>query len=198
MLDLEGVLVPEIWISVAEKTKIPALRRTTRDEPDYDKLMRARIKILDQHDLKLADLQEVIATLRPLPGALEFLRKLRAVTQVIILSDTFEEFAKPVMRQLEWPSIFCNRLVVEDGRIAGYKLRQENPKRSAVVALKTLQYFLIAAGDSFNDIAMLAEAHVGFLFHSPEHIKKQFPQFPAFEEYGDLLAAMKERIKDEG
>jgi phosphoserine/homoserine phosphotransferase len=194
VLDLEGVLVPEIWISVAEKTNIPALRRTTRDEPDYDKLMRARIKILDQHRLKLADIQEVIATLRPLPGALEFLRELRALTQVIILSDTFEEFAKPIMRQLEWPAIFCNRLVVEDGRIAGYKLRQEQPKRSAVVALKTLQYFLIAAGDSFNDTAMLAEAHVGFLFHSPDHIKKQFPQFPAFEEYGDLLYAMKKAL----
>jgi phosphoserine / homoserine phosphotransferase len=194
VLDLEGVLVPEIWISVAEKTRIPELRRTTRDEPDYDKLMRARIKILDQHGLKLADIQEVIAALRPLPGALEFLRELRALTQVVILSDTFEEFAKPIMRQLEWPTIFCNHLVVEDGRIAGYKLRQENPKRSAVVALKTLQYFLIAAGDSFNDTDMLAEAHAGFLFHSPEHIKQQFPQFPAFEEYGDLLAAMKKAL----
>jgi phosphoserine/homoserine phosphotransferase len=194
VLDLEGVLVPEIWISVAEKTKIPELRRTTRDEPDYDKLMRARIKILDQHGLKLADIQEVIATLRPLPGALEFLRELRSLTQVVILSDTFEEFAKPVMRQLEWPAIFCNHLVVKDGRIAGYKLRQENPKRSAVVALKSLHYFLIAAGDSFNDTAMLAEAHVGFLFHSPEHIQKQFSQFPAFEEYDELLAAMKKAL----
>jgi phosphoserine/homoserine phosphotransferase len=194
VLDLEGVLVPEIWISVAEKTNIPELRRTTRDEPDYDKLMRARIKILDQHALKLADIQEVIATLRPLPGALAFLRELRALTQVIILSDTFEEFAKPIMRQLEWPAIFCNHLVIEHGRIAGYKLRQENPKRSAVVALKTLQYFLIAAGDSFNDTAMLAEAHVGFLFHAPDHIKKQFPQFPAFEEYADLLYAMKKAL----
>jgi phosphoserine / homoserine phosphotransferase len=194
VLDLEGVLVPEIWISAAEKTHIPELRRTTRDEPDYDKLMCARIKILDEHGLKLADIQEVIATLRPLPGALEFLRELRALTQVIILSDTFEEFAKPIMRQLEWPAIFCNHLVVEGGRIAGYKLRQEQPKRSAVVALKTLQYFLIAAGDSFNDTAMLAEAHVGFLFHSPDHIRKQFPQFPAFEEYGHLLAAMKKAL----
>jgi len=193
-LDLEGVLVPEIWISVAEKTHIPELRRTTRDEPDYDKLMRARIKILDQHGLKLAHIQEVIATLRPLPGALAFLRELRALMQVIILSDTFEEFAKPLMRQLEWPAIFCNHLVIEDGRIAGYKLRQEQPKRSAVVALKTLQYFLIAAGDSFNDTAMLAEAHVGFLFRSPDHIKQQFPQFPAFEAYGDLLYAMKKAL----
>jgi phosphoserine / homoserine phosphotransferase len=194
VLDLEGVLVPEIWISVAEKTKIPELRRTTRDEPDYDKLMLGRIKILDQHGLKLADIQEVIGTLQPLPGALEFLRDLRALTQVIILSDTFEEFAKPIMRQLEWPTIFCNHLLVENGRIAGYKLRQENPKRSAVLALKTLQYYLIAAGDSFNDTAMLAEAHAGFLFHAPEHIKKQFPQFPAFEEYADLLAAIKSEL----
>ena len=194
VLDLEGVLVPEIWISVAEKTNIPELRRTTRDEPDYDKLMRARIKILDQHGLKLGDIQDVIATLRPLPAALDFLRELRAVTQVIILSDTFEEFAKPLMRQLEWPTIFCNHLLVEDGRIAGYQLRQEHPKRSAVSALKTLRYFLIAAGDSFNDIAMLQEADAGFLFHSPDHIKKQFPQFPAFEEYGELLAALKKAL----
>ena len=196
VLDLEGVLVPEIWISVAEKTKIPELRRTTRDEPDYDKLMQARIKILDQNGLQLVDIQEVIGTLRPLPGALEFLRELRALTQIIILSDTFEEFAKPLMRQLEWPTIFCNHLLIEDGRIAGYKLRQENPKRSAVVALKTLQYYLIAAGDSFNDIAMLAEAHSGFLFHSPEHIQKQFPQFPPFEEYADLLAAIKKALAE--
>jgi phosphoserine/homoserine phosphotransferase len=189
-LDLEGVLVPEIWISVAEKTKIPELRRTTRDEPDYDKLMRGRIKILDQHGLKLADIQEVIATMRPLPGAVEFLGELRARTQVIILSDTFEEFAKPLMRQLEWPTIFCNRLIVELGRIAGYKLRQENPKRSAVVALKSLNYFIAAAGDSFNDTAMLAEAHAGFLFRSPDHIQEQFPQFQPFEEYGDLLHAI--------
>jgi len=189
-LDLEGVLVPEIWISVAEKTNIPELRRTTRDEPDYDKLMRGRIKILDQHGLKLTDIQEVIATMRPAPGAMEFLGELRARIQVIILSDTFEEFAKPLMRQLEWPTIFCNRLIVQEGRIAGYKLRQENPKRSAVVALKSLNYFIAAAGDSFNDTAMLAEAHAGFLFHSPDHIKKQFPQFQPFEEYGDLLQAI--------
>ncbi len=194
VLDLEGVLVPEIWIAVAEKTKIPELRRTTRDEPDYDKLMRGRIKILDQHGLKLADVQEVIGTLRPLAGALEFLRELRSLTQVIVLSDTFEEFAKPVMRQLEWPTIFCNHLLVENGRIAGYKLRQEQPKRSAVTALRSMNYFVIAAGDSFNDTAMLMEAHVGFLFHSPEAIKKQFPQFAAFEEYGDLMAAMKKAM----
>jgi len=195
-LDLEGVLVPEIWISVAEKTGIPELRRTTRDEPDYDKLMQGRIKILDQHGLKLADIQAVIATMTPLPGALEFLRELRALTQVIILSDTFEEFAKPLMRQLEWPTIFCNHLILSNGRIAGYKLRQPHPKRAAVIALKTLNYNIIAAGDSFNDTAMLAEAHTGFLFHAPEHIKKQFPQFKAWETYADLLGAMKEALRN--
>jgi phosphoserine/homoserine phosphotransferase len=195
VLDLEGVLVPEIWIAVAEKTKIPELRRTTRDEPDYDKLMRGRVKILDQHGLKLAAIQEVIGDLRPLPGALDFLRQLRSLTQVIILSDTFEEFAKPVMRQLEWPTIFCNRLLIEQGRVAGYKLRQDQPKRGAVAALRSMNYFVIAAGDSFNDTAMLAEAHVGFLFHAPEPIKRQFPQFAAFEEYGDLMGAMK-RVMD--
>lgn len=193
-LDLEGVLVPEIWISVAEKTGIPELRRTTRDEPDYDKLMKGRIKILDQHGLKLSDIQDVIACMQPIDGAIEFLKELRSITQVIILSDTFEQFAKPVMRQLDWPTIFCNYLIIENGRIAGYKMRQENPKRSAVAALKTLNYFIIAAGDSFNDTAMLAEANVGFLFHSPEHIQKQFPQFKPFEHYNDLLNAMKAAI----
>jgi phosphoserine/homoserine phosphotransferase len=194
VLDLEGVLVPEIWIAVAEKTKIPELRRTTRDEPDYDKLMRERIAILDKHGLKLADIQEVIGTLRPLPGAMEFLQELRSLTQVIILSDTFEQFAKPIMKQLAWPTLFCNHLVIENGRIAGYKLRQENPKRCSVLALKTLKYYIIAAGDSFNDVAMLKEADTGFLFHSPDAIKKQFPQFQAYEEYNDLLMAMKKAM----
>jgi phosphoserine / homoserine phosphotransferase len=193
-LDLEGVLVPEIWINVAEKTKIPELRRTTRDEPDYDKLMRGRIEILDKHGLKLSDIQEVIGEMEPLPGALEFLRELRSLTQVIILSDTFEQFAKPIMKQLEWPTIFCNYLVVENGRIAGYKLRQEHPKKNSVIALKSLNYFVIAAGDSFNDTLMLAEANVGFLFHAPDNIKKQFPQFKTYEEYNDLLAAMKKAM----
>ena len=186
--------MPEIWISVAEKTKIPELRRTTRDEPDYDKLMNYRIKLLDQHGLKLQDIQDVIATMKPMEGALEFLRELRAMTQVIILSDTFEEFAKPVMKQLEWPTIFCHQLTIENGRIAGYRLRQENPKRASVAALKSLKYFVVAAGDSFNDTEMLKEANVGFLFHAPEAIKKQFSQFAAFEEYGDLLAAMKKAL----
>jgi phosphoserine/homoserine phosphotransferase len=191
VLDLEGVLVPEIWISVAEKTNIPALRRTTRDEPDYDKLMIGRIKIMDEHGLKLSDIQDTIATLRPLEGALDFLRELRALTQVIILSDTFEEFAKPLMRQLEWPAIFCNRLVVEQGKVVGHKMRQEHPKRHSVKALQSLNYFVIAAGDSFNDIAMLTEANAGFLFHAPAAIQKQFPQFPPFEQYGDLMQAIK-------
>jgi phosphoserine/homoserine phosphotransferase len=191
VLDLEGVLTPEIWISVAEQTKIPELRRTTRDEPDYDKLMRGRIAILDRHGLKLSDIQQTIGALRPLDGALEFLRELRAMTQVIILSDTFEEFAKPLMRQLEWPTIFCNRLVVENGSIAGHQMRQEQPKRSAVRALRSLNYFVIAAGDSYNDTAMLLEAQAGFFFHAPEAIQKQFPQFPAFENYADLLHAIK-------
>jgi phosphoserine/homoserine phosphotransferase len=187
-LDLEGVLVPEIWIAVAEKTGIAELRLTTRDVPDYDLLMTNRIQILDQHKLKLSDIQEVIGTLRPLPGAQEFLAVLRSRTQVIILSDTFEEFAQPLMRQLGWPALFCHRLVIEQGRIVNYKLRQSDQKRKAVAALKGLDYQVIAAGDSFNDTTMLGEAHHGFLFHAPEGIRRQFPQFPALEEYDALLA----------
>jgi phosphoserine/homoserine phosphotransferase len=195
VLDLEGVLVPEIWISVAEKTHVPELRRTTRDEPDYDKLMLGRIKILDQHGLKLSDIQEAIAALKPLDGALDFLRKLRSLIQVILLSDTFEQFANPLMRQLEWPTLFCNRLVIEDGRIAGYKMRQPNPKRSSVVALKSLNYFVIAAGDSFNDTAMLLEADAGFFFHAPARIQAQFPQFTPFEHYADLMQAIQQAMQ---
>jgi phosphoserine/homoserine phosphotransferase len=198
VLDLEGVLVPEIWISVAEKTRVPELRRTTRDEPDYDKLMLGRIKILDQHGLKLSDIQDAIAGLKPLDGALDFLRKLRALTQVILLSDTFEQFASPLMRQLEWPTLFCNRLVIEDGRIAGYKMRQPNPKRSSVTALKSLNYFVIAAGDSFNDTAMLLEANAGFFFHAPARIQAQFPQFPPFESYADLMRAIQGAMQRAG
>lgn len=193
-LDLEGVLVPEIWIAVAEKTKIPELRRTTRDEPDYDKLMRGRLEILDRHGLKLADIQEVIGTLSPLPGGKEFLDELRSLTQVIILSDTFEEFAQPLMRQLGWPTILCHKLEVKDGRIVNYKLRQDNQKQKAVAALKKLNYKVIAAGDSFNDTTMLGEAHVGFLFHSPENIKQQFPQFKAVDEYGDLMKLIRDQL----
>lgn len=193
-LDLEGVLVPEIWIAVAEKTGIKELRLTTRDVPDYDVLMKGRLNILDQHGLKLSDIQEVISTLRPLPGGKEFLDELRSLAQVIILSDTFEEFARPLMRQLGWPTLFCNKLVVENDRIINYRLRQPNQKQKSVVALKSLNYHVIAAGDSFNDTAMLAEAHVGFLFHAPDAIKKQFPQFKAVETYFDLLGLIVEAM----
>jgi phosphoserine/homoserine phosphotransferase len=195
-LDLEGVLVPEIWIAVAEKTGIPELRRTTRDEPDYDKLMKGRLAILDQHGLKLPDIQQVIGTLRPLPGGKEFLDELRAMTQVIILSDTFEEFAKPLMQQLGWPTLLCHRLEVDaTGRITNYRLRIPEQKQRAVAALKLLNYHVLSAGDSFNDTAMLAEAHVGFLFHAPDNIKKQFPQFEAFDAYADLMRRIQSELK---
>jgi phosphoserine / homoserine phosphotransferase len=194
-LDLEGVLVPEIWIAVSEKTGIAELRRTTRDEPDYDKLMKGRLKILDEHGLKLTDIQQVIGTLSPLPGGKEFLAELRELTQVIILSDTFEEFAKPLMRQLDWPTLFCHKLEVENDRIVNYRLRQPNQKQKSVAALKSLNYFIVAAGDSFNDTAMLAEANVGFLVHSPPAIQKQFPQFKAVESHADLMALIKEALK---
>jgi len=186
-LDLEGVLVPEIWIAVAEKTGIKELRRTTRDEPDYDKLMRGRLKILDAHDLKLSDIQNVIGTLRPLDGAVKFLNELRSITQILILSDTFEQFATPLMRQLGWPTLLCHRLVVDNDRITDYAIRIPEQKQKSVAALKALNYHVISAGDSFNDTAMLAEANVGFLFHAPESIKKQFPQFQAVDEYDALL-----------
>lgn len=194
-LDLEGVLVPEIWIAFAEKTGIPELRRTTRDEPDYDVLMKGRLSILDQHKLKLADIQEVIGTLSPLEGAKDFLDELRSLTQVIILSDTFEEFAHPLMRQLGWPTILCHYLETnEAGNITNYKLRQPNQKQHAVAALKSLNYHIIAAGDSFNDTTMLGEAHKGFFFHSPPSIQAQFPQFQPFDRYEDLLAAIKAEL----
>ena len=185
-LDLEGVLVPEIWIAFAEQTGLKELRRTTRDEPDYDKLMGQRIAILDRHGLKLSDIQQVIGTLRPLDGAVEFMEELRATTQVIILSDTFEQFAKPLMKQLAWPTLFCHRLVVQEDRITGFQLRMPDQKRQSVAALKALNYFVVAAGDSFNDTTMLGEAHAGFLFHSPENVKAQFPQFKAVESFGEL------------
>ena len=191
---MEGVLTPEIWIAVAEKTRIPELRRTTRDEPDYDKLMRGRLKILDQHGLKLSDIQEVIGTLRPLPGGKEFLDELRSLVQVIILSDTFEQFAAPLMKQLNWPTLLCNRLVVENDRIMDYKLRLPDQKKKAVAALKLLNYHVVSAGDSFNDTAMLAEADVGFLIHAPENVKQQFPQFKPVESHADLLKLMKAAI----
>jgi len=191
-LDLEGVLVPEIWIAFAEKTGIERLRLTTRDIPDYDVLMKGRLRILDEHGLKLRDIQEVIGTLRPLDGAKEFLDELRTITQAIILSDTFEEFAKPLMRQLAWPTLLCHRLQVDEaGRIVNYKLRTPEQKQKSVAALKLLNYNVISVGDSFNDTAMLGEAHVGILFHAPEAIKKQFPQFPAVERYGELMEMIK-------
>lgn len=191
-LDLEGVLVPEIWIAVAEKTGIEELRLTTRDIPDYDVLMKGRLQILDQHKLKLADIQEVISCLRPLEGAKEFLQRLRSLAQVIILSDTFEEFAKPLMLQLDWPTLLCHRLEVVNGRVVNYRLRMANQKQCAVAALKSLNYRVVAAGDSFNDTAMLMEADVGYLFRSPEAIQRQFPQFQAVEKYDDLLKLLQQ------
>lgn len=188
---MEGVLTPEIWIAVAEKTGIKELRRTTRDEPDYDKLMRGRLAILDQHGLKLSDIQEVIGTLLPLPGGKEFLDELRTFVQVVILSDTFEQFASPLLRQLNWPALLCHRLIVENDRIVDYKLRIPEQKQRAVAAFKLLNYHVIAAGDSFNDTAMLQEAHAGFLFHAPDNVKQQFPQFPAMETYADLMGHIK-------
>jgi len=194
-LDLEGVLVPEIWIAFAEKTGIADLRRTTRDEPDYDKLMRGRLAILDQHGLKLPDIQDVIGTLTPLEGACAFLDELRELTQVVILSDTFEEFAQPLMRQLGWPTIFCHKLEIDaTGRIIDYRLRQSNQKQKAVAAFRALNYKVIAAGDSFNDTTMLTEADCGFFFHAPESIRAQFPQFQGFDLYADLLAAMRDQL----
>ena len=194
-LDMEGVLTPEIWIAVAEKTGIKELRRTTRDEPDYDKLMRGRLKILDEHGLKLSDIQQVIGTLRPLDGAKQFLDDLRATVQTIILSDTFEQFASPLLAQLGWPTLLCHRLVVENDRIVDYKLRVPEQKQRAVAAFKLLNYQVISAGDSFNDTAMLKEAHIGFLFHAPDNVKQQFPQFKAVDAYADLMKLIKEAME---
>jgi len=190
-LDMEGVLTPEIWIAVAEKTGIPEPRRPPRYEPDYDKLMNFRIGILDQHRIKLSHIQEVVGTLKPLPGGKEFLDELRSLVQVIILSDTFEQFAQPLMKQLNWPTLFCHRLLVTDDRITGYELRQPNQKQKSVAALKSLNYHVISAGDSYNDTAMLGEANVGFLIHSPENVKKEFPQFKAVDSHADLLKLIK-------
>ena len=188
---MEGVLTPEIWIAVAEKTKISELRRTTRDEPDYDKLMNYRVEILDRHGIKLSDIQNVIATLSLLDGAKNFLDELRTLTQVVILSDTFEQFAQPLIRQLNWPALFCHTLIVANDRITGYQLRLPDQKRKAVAAFKSLNYKVVAAGDSFNDTGMLAEAHAGFLIHAPENVKQQFPQFKAMESHAELLKNIK-------
>jgi phosphoserine/homoserine phosphotransferase len=193
-LDMEGVLTPEIWIAVAEKTGIPELRRTTRDEPDYDVLMRGRLDILDRHGLKLSDIQEVIGTLDPLPGAKEFLDELRILTQVVILSDTFEQFAEPLIRKLNWPTLLCHRLVVEDDRITDYQLRIREQKREAVKAFRNMNYFVISAGDSYNDTTMLCEADVGFLIHAPQNVKDEFPQFKPVESHADLLREIKKAL----
>lgn len=190
-LDLEGVLVPEIWIAVAEKTGIAELRRTTRDEPDYDKLMRGRLAILNRHDLKLADIQQVIGSLRPLAGGVKFLDELRSLAPVVILSDTFEQFAQPLLRQLGWPTLLCHRLVIDEGRIEGYRIRLPDHKREAVAAFKRMNYRVLSVGDSFNDTTMLAEADTGFLFRAPENVKRAFPKFMTSEEYAHLLAAIK-------
>jgi phosphoserine / homoserine phosphotransferase len=187
-LDLEGVLVPEIWVAVAERTGIDELRRTTRDEPDYDVLMRGRLELLAHHGLTMSAVAEVIAGLSPLPGAADFLADLRSRTQVVILSDTFEEFGRPLMAQLGWPTILCHRLVVVDDRIVDYRLRMADQKRHAVRALRELNYRVAAAGDSYNDTTMLAEAHAGFLFRAPERVRVEFPHFPAVDEYDDLMS----------
>lgn len=192
-LDLEGVLVPEIWIAFAEATGIPELKRTTRDEPDYDKLMNYRIGILKEHGLGLKEIQETIATIDPMPGALEFLNQLRELTQVIIISDTFTQFASPLMKKLGWPTIFCNTLeVAPDGEITGFKMRCEQSKLTTVKALQSIGYDTIASGDSHNDLGMITASKAGFLFRSTEQIKADYPELPAFETYDELLAAIKE------
>ena len=195
-LDMEGVLVPEIWIAFAEETGIPELRKTTRDEPDYDKLMKYRLDILKEHGLGLKEIQETIAKIDPLPGAKEFLDQLRTECQTVILSDTFEQFAKPLMEKLGWPTIFCNTLeVAEDGTITGYQMRCPKSKLTTVKALQSCGFETIASGDSFNDLAMIEASKAGFLFRSTEQIKKDFPQYPAFEEFDDLLEAIRGVIR---
>lgn len=193
-LDVEGVLVPEIWIAVAERTGIEGLRRTTRDEPDYDVLMKYRLDLLAEHGLTMSLIEHVIAGLEPLDGAREFLDALRAETQVILLSDTFEQFARPLMRHLGWPTVLCHRLVVADDRIVDYRLRQPNQKQRAVEALRGLNYRVIAAGDSYNDTTMLAAADAGYLFHAPPNVIAEFPRFPALDTYDDLLAAIRSHL----
>lgn len=194
-LDMEGVLVPEIWIAFAEETGIPELKLTTRDEPDYDKLMNYRLKILKEHGLGLKEIQEVIAKIDLMPGAKEFLDELRSLTQVIILSDTFEQFATPLMKKLDWPTIFCNTLeVAENGEITGFKMRCPQSKLTTVKALQSIGFETIASGDSFNDLGMIQASKAGFLFKSTDAIKKDYPDIPAFEEYSDLLDAIKKAL----
>ena len=191
-LDLEGVLVPEIWIAFSKASGIPELKRTTRDEPDYDKLMNWRLGILKEHGLGLKEIQETIASIDPLPGAREFLDELRSITQVIIISDTFTQFAQPLMKKLGWPTLFCNTLeVAEDGTITGFKMRIKDSKLSTVRALQSIGYETIACGDSYNDLAMIQAGKTGFLFRSTDQIKKDYPDITAFEEYDEFLAALK-------
>ena len=191
-LDMEGVLVPEIWIAFSEATGIPELRRTTRDEPDYDKLMRFRLDLLKERGLGLKEIQDTIATIDPLPGAKEFLDELRSFTQVIILSDTFEQFAQPLMKKLGWPTLFCNTLeVAADGTITGFRMRCPQSKLTTVKALQSIGYNTIAAGDSFNDLGMIQASKAGFLFKSTAQIKADYPDLPAYEEFPDLLAAIR-------
>lgn len=194
-LDLEGVLVPEIWIAFAEASGIPELKRTTRDEPDYDKLMQYRLDILDQHGLGLKEIQETIAKIDPMPGAKEFLDELRSETQAIILSDTFSQFAKPLMKKLGWPAIFCNELVVdENGKIVDYKLRCEKTKLTTVRALQSCGFDTIASGDSFNDLAMIQASKAGFLFRAPDSIRRDYPDIPACDTYEELLSLIKSAL----
>ena len=194
-LDMEGVLVPEIWIAFAEESGIPELKRTTRDEPDYDKLMKWRLEILNEHGLGLKEIQATIAKIDPLPGAKEFLDELRTLTQVVILSDTFEQFAKPLMAKLNWPTIFCNTLeVAPDGAITGYRMRCPQSKLTTVKALQSMGYETIASGDSFNDLGMIQASKAGFLFKSTQAIRADHPELPAFEEFGELLEAIKGAI----
>jgi len=193
--DLEGVFVPEVWINVAEKTGIEALRRTTRDEPDYDKLMHYRMKILDEYGLKLHDIQNVIAQIKPLPGALEFIAWMKERTQLIVVSDTFIQFADPLMKQLGRPTLFCHTLIMDEAnRITGYKLRQKDPKRKTVEALQSLTYQVIAMGDSYNDTSMLTQADVGILFNPPQNVIDDFPQFPVTCDYEQVKEIIKEYI----
>ncbi|MFR2630453.1 MAG: bifunctional phosphoserine phosphatase/homoserine phosphotransferase ThrH [Roseburia inulinivorans] len=194
-LDLEGVLVPEIWVAFAEETGIPELKKTTRDEPDYDKLMKWRLGILKEHGLGLKEIQETIAKINPMPGAKEFLDELRSMTQVIIISDTFTQFAAPLMKKLGWPTIFCNSLeVAEDGEITGYRMRVENSKYSTVKALQSIGFETIASGDSHNDLGMIKASKAGFLFKSTEQIKKDNPELPAYEIYDELMEAIKKAL----
>lgn len=196
-LDLEGVLVPEIWIAFSEVSGIPELRRTTRDEPDYDKLMKWRIGILKEHGLGLKEIQDVIRKIEPLPGAKKFLDELRSFTQVIIVSDTFTEFATPLMEKLGWPTLFCNSLeVAPDGEITGYKMRTEKSKLSTVRALQSIGFETITSGDSYNDLDMILNSKAGFLFRSTDKIKQDYPHLPAFEEYDELMAAIKKAMND--